>query len=96
MDYCGEDAYTSLARKLGLIETTRNYDRETENHPQVIDLGRVHHKLHAACAFYRSGFDQAASVIVDGAGTFIKHFDPLIGQRRFAYGKQKLYSTALS
>ena len=24
-----------------------------------------------ACAFYRSGFDKAVSVVVDGAGTFI-------------------------
>tara|TARA_A100001234_G_scaffold78602_1_gene69567 strand:+ start:4130 stop:5959 length:1830 start_codon:yes stop_codon:yes gene_type:complete len=92
LDYCGEDAYTSLARKLGLIETTRNYDRETENHPQVIDLGRVHHKLHAACAFYRSGFDQAASVIVDGAGTFIKHFDPLVGQEICLWETETLFN----
>ena len=40
-------------------------------HPQVIDLSSTHHKLHAACAFYRSGFDRAAAVVVDGAGTFI-------------------------
>jgi predicted NodU family carbamoyl transferase len=24
----------------------------------------MHHKLHAACAFYRSGFDQAVSVLL--------------------------------
>ncbi len=41
------------------------------NHRQVIDLSHIHHKLHAACAFYRSGFESAVSVIVDGAGTFI-------------------------
>jgi carbamoyltransferase len=67
VDFTGDDVYTGLARKLGLIDRKANiYD-----HPQVIDLSHVHHKLHAACAFYRSGFDTATAVIVDGAGTFI-------------------------
>ena len=67
VDFTGDDVYTGLARKLGLI------DRKTNiyEHPQVIDLSNVHHKLHAACAFYRSGFESATAVIVDGAGTFI-------------------------
>lgn len=60
--------YTGLARKLGLIE--KNYDLSMP-HPQVIDLSNTHHRLHAACAFYRSGFDQATAVIVDGAGSFL-------------------------
>jgi len=67
VDFTGDDVYTGLARKLGLIE--RNVD--TREHPQVIDLSSMHHKLHAACAFYRSGFDNAVSVVIDGAGTFI-------------------------
>ena len=65
VDYMGEDVYTGLARKLGLID--RKVD--LHNHPQVFDLSAQHHKIHAACAFYRSGFDEAAAVIVDGAGT---------------------------
>jgi carbamoyltransferase len=67
VDFTGDDVYTGLARKLGLIDRSENI----HEHPQVIDLSHVHHKLHAACAFYRSGFDEAVSVIVDGAGTFI-------------------------
>lgn len=67
VDFSGDDVYTGLARKLGLIDR----DKDNQNHPQVIDLSKVHHKLHAACAFYRSGFETAAAVIVDGAGTFI-------------------------
>lgn len=67
VDFTGDDVYTGLARKLGLINRKENL----YNHPQVIDLSNVHHKLHAACAFYRSGFDTATAVIVDGAGTFI-------------------------
>ena len=67
VDFSGDDVYTGLARKLGLI------DREADGpqHPQVIDLSYTHHKLHAACAFYRSGFKEAVAVVVDGAGTFI-------------------------
>jgi carbamoyltransferase len=67
VDFSGDDVYTGLARKLGLIE--RNHFGR--NHPQVIDLSFMHHKLHAACAFYRSGWEDAAALIVDGAGTFI-------------------------
>jgi predicted NodU family carbamoyl transferase len=67
VDYSGDDVYTGLARKLGLI--SRNAPRG--KHPQVIDMSRIHHKLHASCAFYRSGFESAVAVIVDGAGTFI-------------------------
>lgn len=62
VDYSGDDVYTGLARKLGLIH----------HRDQVIDMSHVHHKLHAAAAFYRSGFAEAAAVIVDGAGTFIE------------------------
>jgi carbamoyltransferase len=67
IDFSGDDIYTGLARKLGLIDRNQN----PFDHPQVIDMSHVHHKLHAACAFYRSGFEEAAALIVDGAGTFI-------------------------
>lgn len=68
IDFTGDDMYTGLARKLGLIDRKANL----YNHPQVIDLSHMHHKLHAACAFYRSGFETATAVIVDGAGTFLQ------------------------
>jgi len=67
VDYSGDDVYTGLARKLGLIDRKQN----NYQHPQVLDYSNMHHKLHAACAFYRSGFDTATAVIVDGAGTFL-------------------------
>jgi len=73
VDFTGDDVYTGLARKLGLI------DRDPKllpNHPQVIDLSYYHHKLHAALSFYNSGFNDAVAVIVDGAGTFFDaHLD---------------------
>jgi len=68
VDYTGDDVYTGLARKLGLIDRRENLHA----HPQVVDFSYMHHKLHSACAFYRSGWDDAVSVIVDGAGTFIQ------------------------
>jgi carbamoyltransferase len=67
VEFTGDDIYTGLARKLGLINRRENIYQ----HPQVIDLGNKHHKLHAACAFYRSGFDNAVAVIVDGAGSSV-------------------------
>lgn len=67
VDFTGDDVYTGLARKLGLIDRKANLYQ----HPQVIDMSSMHHRLHAACAFYRSGFETATAVIVDGAGTFI-------------------------
>jgi len=69
VDFTGDDVYTGIARKLGLISQDINVD--VMNHPQVVDLAHIHHKLHAACAFYRSGFETATAVVVDGAGTFL-------------------------
>jgi carbamoyltransferase len=73
IDFSGGDMYTGLARKLGLIDRDDNaYTQDGfHQHRQVIDLSHIHHKLHAACAFYRSGFEDAVALIVDGAGTFI-------------------------
>src|SRR5210317_1580338 len=67
IDFTGDNVYTGFARKLGLIDRKQ----DLINHPQVIDYSIVHHKLHASCAFYRSGFESATAVIVDGAGSFI-------------------------
>ena len=61
LDYSGDTIYAGLARKLRLIEKP----------DQVLDMHKWHHKMHASCAFYRSGFSSAVAVIVDGAGTFI-------------------------
>lgn len=89
LDYCGEDPYTSFARKLGLISSEANYDPEQQTHPQVIDVGNIHHKLHATCAFYRSGFDKAVSVVVDGAGTFYDHV--MNGRQMMLYETESVF-----
>lgn len=56
LPWTGEDPYSALVRK---------------HNPkvQVLNLGHLHHMGHAASAFYNSGFDDAAAVIVDGSGT---------------------------
>ena len=69
LEFSGDDVYTGLCKKLGLID---GKFRGQEQHPQVVDVSDQHHKLHAACAFYRSGFEDAVGVVVDGAGTFIQ------------------------
>jgi carbamoyltransferase len=78
IEYTGDDVYSGLARKLGLLDR-KNF----RNASNIIDLSNIHHKLHAACAFYRSGFDKAAALVVDGAGTYItltrQGYDPFIG-----------------
>jgi len=72
IDFTGDDMYTGFARKLRLIDhKIPSYNKPGGEHPQVLDFSHMHHRLHAACAFYRSGFQDAVAVIVDGAGTFI-------------------------
>lgn len=65
VDFTGDNVYTGLARKMGLIAR----DCDPKKHPQVIDLSTKHHITHAASSFYRSGFQDAVAVVVDGAGT---------------------------
>jgi carbamoyltransferase len=72
IDYSGEDIYSGLARKVGLIQDLP--PGENGMHPQVIDMAMYHHKMHAGLAFYRSGFEEAVALIVDGAGTFFPIF----------------------
>jgi carbamoyltransferase len=56
LPWTGEDPYSALVRK-------------HNPNVQVINIGHAHHVGHAAAAFYNSGFEDAAAVIVDGSGT---------------------------
>jgi len=56
--WTGEDAYTCLVRK-------KQQGRKVE----TIQLGDDHHMTHAVTAFYNSGFDDAAALVIDGAGS---------------------------
>lgn len=51
-----EDSYSALVRKFN-------------PNVKITNLGHLHHLGHAAAAFYGSGFESAAAVIVDGAGS---------------------------
>jgi len=59
LDYSGDKVYQGLARKLGLIS----------NDDQVTEVDDKHHEMHAACAFYRSGFKEAGALVADGCGS---------------------------
>ena len=56
LPWTGEDPYSGFLRKFN-------------PNMHVINVGGAHHVGHAAGAFYNSGFDEAAAVIVDGSGT---------------------------
>jgi carbamoyltransferase len=62
LDWSGEDLYEGWVRKLA----KKKFEFETH----FIDV--VHHEMHAACGFYNSGFETAACVIADGAGSFLQ------------------------
>lgn len=63
LDWTGEGLYEGLIRKLA----HKKFEFEVHH----IDM--IHHKMHAACAFYNSGFESAACVIADGAGSFLSY-----------------------
>jgi carbamoyltransferase len=47
-----------------------NLDNSFRNtNTSIIDLWEHHHKLHAACSFYNSGFDKALCIVKDGYGS---------------------------
>lgn len=59
LTWTGEDPFTALVRKFN-------------KNVQVIDLSHEHHLGHAAGAFYNSGFEEAAAVIIDGSGSMMQ------------------------
>lgn len=77
-NYLQEDIYTAFIKHLGksfISKETTTYD-----------LWEQHHLMHASCAFYNSGFDQALCIIKDGMGS-----DYTINDFRFvenSYGRE--------
>lgn len=53
-----EDVYSSVVRK-----------KQPGIPFEVVPAGDIHHLTHALTAFYNSGFDDAAAIIIDGAGS---------------------------
>lgn len=71
LPWTNEDSYTALVRKFNPnVKVTR--------------IGHLHHLGHAASTFYGSGFETAAAVIVDGAGSLTS--EPIGDTGRFAQG----------
>ena len=62
LDWTGENVYHGLIRKIA--------KKKFEFNTHFFDL--THHKIHAACAFFNSGFETAACVVADGAGSFLQ------------------------
>ena len=58
--WTGEDAYSCLVRK-----------KQPGHKVETVLLGDDHHLTHAVTAFYNSGFDDAAAIVIDGAGSGI-------------------------
>lgn len=61
LDWTREDIYVGFVRKMMKGKTF-----------QVHYVDEIHHELHAACAFINSGFETAACITCDGAGSFLQ------------------------
>jgi carbamoyltransferase len=60
-NFTTDNVYTTFIARLNKDFYNKDYN--------VYDLWKHHHKLHAACAFYNSGFKQAVCIIKDGMGS---------------------------
>jgi len=85
VDWTTEDLYKSWMRKL--CKRKHAY--------KVTFIDSIHHEMHSDIAFINSGFDSAASVIVDGAGSFlhIEAFDNTIYEFESIYHVKKGLNT---
>lgn len=72
-NFTTDNVYTTFISRLNKDFYNKDYN--------FYDLWAHHHKLHAACAFYNSGFDQALCIIKDGMGS-----DYYINDQRFLQG----------
>lgn len=78
LPWTGEDAYTALVRKFN-------------PNVKVTKMGHLHHLGHAAGTFYSSGFETAAAVIVDGAGSLHTEQIGQTGQTAQGYETETIY-----
>ena len=69
LDWTGEDLYQGFVRKLQRRDDNKE-DSGPKTHYTMVDT--IHHELHASVGFINSGFDTAACVIADGAGSFLQ------------------------
>ena len=85
VDWTTEDLYKSWMRKL--CKRKHGY--------KITFIDSIHHEMHSDIAFINSGFDSAASVIADGAGSFlnIEAFDNTIYEFESIYHVKKGLNT---
>ena len=74
LPWTGETSYGALVRKF-------------YPNVKIIAFGDYHHHAHAAAAFYGSGFDSAAALIVDGCGSMhnLPNDDEVPEDRKFSF-----------
>jgi carbamoyltransferase len=78
LTWTGEDPYSALVRK---------FNPEVK----ISNMGGLHHLGHAASAFYGSGFETAAAVVVDGAGSYHKDVIDSTGRTVGGYETETIY-----
>ena len=62
LDWTCEDMYQGWLRKVS----------RSKFQPKVTFIDTIHHQMHATTAFINSGFESAAILVADGAGSFLK------------------------
>jgi len=62
LDWTCEDMYQGWLRKIS----------RSKFQPKVTFIDTIHHQMHATTAFINSGFESAAILVADGAGSFLK------------------------
>jgi len=72
-EYTREPIYQGFARRLGLIKQMAKGTSTSDRHPQVINMFQNHHAQHAAIGFFNSGFESAATVVIDSCGSSVQY-----------------------
>ena len=73
LDWTGEPLYEGFIRKL-LRHGAAHIHPLLPVKPKPYkyhEVSNIHHQMHATCAFMNSGFDTAACLVADGAGSFL-------------------------
>jgi carbamoyltransferase len=77
-DWYPYDVYTSYVQRLSKSFFNTGFE--------ILDASLDHHKLHASCAFYNSGFTKALCIVIDAAGAEF-HFNVKESSQKY-YGRE--------
>lgn len=86
----------TLADKV--LDVTCELIQKVKDKPKLMDCSAEHHLHHAALAFYNSGFEEAACLIVDGAGAYVEgggHEVETIYKASYPHSFEKIYQRAV-